>query len=141
MEWCLSSAIFRLYGSWNVDVKRTKRAFFLERGLEEFVVGNSLKLGESLVLQYVGIAKFFVQIYGLNHCERSKASEISLMDSENEEEDVIIIDSDSDPEAQDSEISLMDSENEEEDVIIIDSDSDPEAQDSEISLDSESKCG
>ncbi|XP_004308414.1 PREDICTED: B3 domain-containing protein At2g16210-like isoform X1 [Fragaria vesca subsp. vesca] len=95
-----------LYGSWNVDVKRIKRVFFLEKGLEEFVVGNSLKQGESLVLQYVGIAKFFVQIYGLNHCERSKASEISLVDSENDEEDVIIIDSDSDPEAQDSEISL-----------------------------------
>ncbi|XP_004308415.1 PREDICTED: B3 domain-containing protein REM21-like [Fragaria vesca subsp. vesca] len=83
-------------GSWNVDVKRIGREIFLEEGWEEFVVGNSLKLGEYVTLHYYGHAKFFVEIYGHNHCERSKASKTDRFLEDEDEDDVIIIDSDSD---------------------------------------------
>ncbi|KAL6128815.1 hypothetical protein ACLB2K_072169 [Fragaria x ananassa] len=108
-------------GSWNVDVKRIGREIFLEEGWEEFIVGNSLKLGEYVTLQYYGHAKFFVEIYGHNHCERSKASKTDRLLEDEDEDDVIIIDSDSDSD----DVRIIDSDSgSEDDDIIIDSDKD-----------------
>ncbi|XP_040371682.1 B3 domain-containing protein Os11g0197600 isoform X1 [Rosa chinensis] len=83
-------------GSWLVGLKRISREFFFKKGWREFVEGNCLKLGEYMVLQYIGHAKFNVEIYGLNRC--NKMSKAGKSDRLLDDFDVIVVDSDSDSE-------------------------------------------
>ncbi|XP_061995182.1 B3 domain-containing protein Os03g0622200-like isoform X1 [Rosa rugosa] len=97
-----------LSGTWHVDVKNISGEFFLKKGWKEFVVGNRLKLGECVVFDYIGHAKFYVEIYGHNHCSKSSKAMRSerLLDDDSDDHNVVFVDLDSDSEPRNSEISL-----------------------------------
>ncbi|XP_050379544.1 putative B3 domain-containing protein Os03g0621600 [Argentina anserina] len=82
-----------LSGIWPVDVKGLGGELFLEKGWNQFSVGNRLKIDEFVVFHYIERAKFLVEIYGHDHCSkmsRARESNGLLVDH-----DVINIDSDS----------------------------------------------
>ena len=92
-------------GNWPVDVKENSGELFLEKGWNGFSVGNRLKLGDFVVFHYIEHAKFFVEIYGHNHC--SKMSKAIESDRLLDDHDVITIESDSDSEPQNNAIRLV----------------------------------
>ncbi|KAM5554889.1 B3 domain-containing transcription factor VRN1-like [Rosa sericea] len=56
--------------TWLVDVEKVDHKYYFQKGWNEFVRENGLKVKEILVFHYTGNSDFSVDIYGKNTCKK-----------------------------------------------------------------------